>query len=60
MYSSIMASQRTLCWIKTQSLQVNFGEPCGSAWGRSSRWAPHSDPKPMDKPRGWTWLSNNS
>jgi hypothetical protein len=57
---SIMASPRRLCQIETQSSQPSFGEPCGSAWGRSSRWAPHSDPKWMDKPREWTWLSNNS
>ncbi len=27
---------------------MSFDEPCGSTWGRSSRWAPHSDPN------GWT------
>ncbi len=43
--SSIMAFQRTLCRIETQSSQESFGEPCGSAWGRSSRWTPHSNPK---------------
>jgi len=58
--SNIMASQRTLCWIKTQSSRASFGEPCGSAWHWSSRWAPLSNPKQMDKPREWTWLSNNS
>jgi hypothetical protein len=33
--SSIMASQRTLCQIETQSSQVSFGKPCASAWGWS-------------------------
>jgi hypothetical protein len=37
-----------------------FGELCGSAWGRSSRWTSHSNHKWMDKPKEWTWLSNNS
>jgi hypothetical protein len=43
--SSIMASQRTLCRIETQSSRASFGKPCGSAWGWSLRWAPHSDLK---------------
>jgi len=49
--SSIMASPRTSCQIETQSSQASFGKPCGSAWGWSSRWAPHFDPKWMDKLR---------
>jgi hypothetical protein len=28
---------RTLCQIETQSSQTNFGKPCGSAWGWSSK-----------------------
>ncbi len=52
--SNIMASQRTLCRIETQSSQASFGEPCGSAWGQSSRWTPHYDPKWMDKLKKWT------
>ncbi len=43
-----------------QSSQASYGERCGNAWGRSSRWAPHSDPERMNKPKRWTWLSNNS
>jgi hypothetical protein len=39
---------------------TSFGEPCGSVWGWNSRWALHFDPKRMDKPREWAWLSNNS
>jgi hypothetical protein len=31
-----------LCWIKISSSETSFGKPCGSAWGRSSKWAPHS------------------
>ncbi len=60
MCSNIMASQRTLCWIETQSSWASFGKPRGSRWGRRSRWTPHFDPKRMDKLRKWTWLSNNS
>jgi hypothetical protein len=60
MCSRIMASPRRLCWIETQSSQTSFCEPCISAWGQSSKWALHSDPKWIDKPRQWTWLSNNS
>jgi len=44
---NIMASWRTLCQIKIPISQVNVGEPCGSAWGRSLRWAPHSNLKHM-------------
>jgi hypothetical protein len=55
-----VASQRTLCPIETLNSQASFGEPCGSAWVQNLRWTPHSDPKRMDKPRGWTWWSNNS
>ncbi len=58
--SSIMASLRTLCRIETQSSQASFGEPCGSTWDWSSRRAPHSDPKWMDKLRKWNWSFNNS
>ncbi len=60
MCSSIMASQRTSCQIETQSSQVSFAESCGSVWGWSSRWTPHSDLKRMDKLKEWTWLCNNS
>ncbi len=60
MCSSIMASQKTLCQIETQSSWTSFGEPCGSSWGQSLKWALHSNPKRMDKPKEWTWLSNNS
>jgi hypothetical protein len=33
MCSSIMASSRTLCRIKTQSSQASFGKLCGNAYG---------------------------
>jgi len=46
--SSIMASQRTLCRIETQSSRASFGEPCGSAQGWSLRWARHFDLKNLD------------
>jgi hypothetical protein len=59
MCSSIMASPRTLCRIETQNSQTSFSEPYGSTWGWSSKWTPHSNPKQMDKPKEWTWLSNN-
>ncbi len=42
--SSIMASLRTLCWIKTESSQASFSKPYGSAWAQSSKWAPLSTP----------------
>jgi hypothetical protein len=51
---------RTLCRLKISSSQASFGKPCGSTWGRSSKWAPHSNPKWMDKSKEWTWLFNNS
>ncbi len=59
-YLNIMASPRTLCWIEIKSSQTSFGKLCGSAWGQNSTWKPHFNPKQMDKPREWTWLSNNS
>jgi hypothetical protein len=37
MCSSIMASQKTLCQIETQSSKASFGKPCGSTWVWSSR-----------------------
>jgi hypothetical protein len=60
MCSNIMASQRTLCRIETQKFTSKFWRTLWKCMGRSSRWAPHFDPKWMDKPKGWTWLSNNS
>jgi hypothetical protein len=44
-FSRIMAPLGTLCQIEIPSSQISFDEPCGSAWGRSSKWTLHSDPK---------------